>query len=47
VAVVIFDGGYGSEASKVAKGIYEGYFKDQLQKLNYPFDVDVNAKPEN
>jgi penicillin-binding protein 2 len=47
VSVVIFDGGYGSEASKVAKGIYEGYFKDELQKLNYPLDIDVNAKPEN
>lgn len=47
VAVVIFDGGYGSYASEVAKNIYEGYFKDQLQKLNYKFNVDLNIKPEN
>jgi penicillin-binding protein 2 len=47
VAVVIFDGGAGKEAANVARGIYEGYFKDQLQNINYPFDVDVNTKPEN
>lgn len=47
VAVVIFDGGYGSYASEVARNIYEGYFKDQLQKLNYKFNVDLNIKPEN
>ncbi|MDD3223814.1 MAG: penicillin-binding transpeptidase domain-containing protein [Clostridium sp.] len=47
VSVVIFDGGYGSYAANVARGIYEGYFKDQLQKMNYPFDIDVNPKPEN
>ncbi|AGK97035.1 peptidoglycan D,D-transpeptidase FtsI family protein [Clostridium pasteurianum] len=41
VSVVIFDGGYGSEAAKVAKGIYEGYFKDQLTKMNYPFDINT------
>ncbi|MDD3225720.1 MAG: penicillin-binding transpeptidase domain-containing protein [Clostridium sp.] len=47
VAVVLFDGGYGSQAAYVAKGIYEEYFKDELQKSNYPFDVDLNIKPEN
>ncbi|AGK97037.1 penicillin-binding transpeptidase domain-containing protein [Clostridium pasteurianum] len=41
ISVVIFDGGYGSEAAKVAKGIYEGYFKDQLTKMNYPFDINT------
>ncbi|UZW12692.1 penicillin-binding transpeptidase domain-containing protein [Clostridium pasteurianum] len=46
IAVVIFDGGYGSESAHVARGIYEGYFKDQLTKLNYNFDIetDLNKK---
>lgn len=47
VAVVIFDGGYGSYAAEVARNIYEGYFKDQLQKLNYKFNVNLNMKPVN
>ncbi|SMC19127.1 penicillin-binding protein 2 [Clostridium acidisoli DSM 12555] len=48
VSVAIFDGGAGVEAAKVAKGIYEGYFKDELQKkYNYNFDIDLNTKPEN
>lgn len=41
VSVVLFDGGYGSEAAYVAKGIYEGYFKDQLTKMNYKFDINT------
>ncbi|WP_242834291.1 hypothetical protein [Clostridium pasteurianum] len=45
--MVIFDGGYGSQAANVARGIYEGYFRDQLTKANYPFDVttDVTKRP--
>ncbi|MFT8315114.1 MAG: penicillin-binding transpeptidase domain-containing protein [Clostridium sp.] len=45
VAVVIFDGGYGSQAAYVAKGIYESYFKDQLTKLNYKFDAPTDLPP--
>jgi penicillin-binding protein 2 len=48
VAVVIFDGGYGSDVANVARGVYEGYFKDQLTKLNYPsFDIqtDLSKRP--
>jgi penicillin-binding protein 2 len=48
VAVVIFDGGYGSQAADVARGIYEGYFKDQLTKDNYKFDIntDLSKRPQ-
>jgi penicillin-binding protein 2 len=48
VAVVIFDGGYGSEVANVARGIYEGYFKDQLTKDNYKFDIntDLSKRPQ-
>lgn len=47
VAIIVYDGGYGSDVANVARQIYEAYFKDQLQKQNYQFDIDVNAKPEN
>ena len=47
VAVVMFDGGYGSYAAEVARNIYEGYFKDELQKQNYNFNVDLNIRLEN
>jgi len=48
VAVVIFDGALGSQSAYVARGIYEGYFKDQLTKMNYKFDIetDLNKKTD-
>lgn len=33
VCVVIFDGGYGSEAAPIARTLYEYYFKDEIQKI--------------
>lgn len=49
VSVVMFDGGYGSDAAYVAKDIYESYFKTELQQKNYPFSNTDNltVKPEN
>lgn len=33
VYAVIFDGGYGAEASTIARTAYEYYFKDEIQKI--------------
>lgn len=46
VVAVIFDGGYGSYAANVVRGVYEAYFKDQLDKMNYTYQYDVVAKLE-
>ncbi|AEI34548.1 penicillin-binding protein 2 [Clostridium acetobutylicum DSM 1731] len=46
VATVVFDGGFGSGITNIAKNIYEAYFKDELRKDNFNFDIDVDAKPE-
>lgn len=35
VSVVVFDGGYGGNVAKVARAVYEEYFKDELKK-QYP-----------
>ncbi|URZ01189.1 penicillin-binding transpeptidase domain-containing protein [Clostridium felsineum] len=47
VATVVFDGGFGSGITNIAKDMYEAYFKDILKEKNFKFDVDVDAKPEN
>jgi len=45
--VVIFDGGYGSDVANVARGMYEGYFKNDPRMANYKNDLDINLKPIN
>lgn len=35
VCVLIFDGGHGASAASVAKAMYEGYFREELIKMNY------------
>ena len=45
IAVVIFDGGYGADAANVARGMYEGYFKNDPRLANYKDTFDVNLKP--
>ncbi len=47
IAVVIFDGGYGSDVANVARGMYEGYFKNDPRMANYKTDLDINLKPIN
>jgi penicillin-binding protein 2 len=48
VSVVLFDGGAGKEAAYVARGIYEEYFKNELQQqYHYNVDAGLNAIPEN
>ncbi|MGV8980498.1 peptidoglycan D,D-transpeptidase FtsI family protein [Clostridium sp.] len=44
ISVVIFDGGYGSDAANVAKGIYEGYFKNDPRMANYKNNYDMKLK---
>ncbi|MGH4138244.1 peptidoglycan D,D-transpeptidase FtsI family protein [Clostridium sp.] len=44
ISVVIFDGGYGSDAANVAKGIYEGYFKKDPRMANYNNNYDMKLK---
>ncbi len=47
IAVVIFDGGYGSDVANVARGMYEGYFKNDPRMANYKNDLDIKLKPIN
>ncbi|WP_035796862.1 penicillin-binding transpeptidase domain-containing protein [Clostridium akagii] len=47
IAVVIFDGGYGSDVANVARGMYEGYFKNDPRMANYSYDIDTQLKPVN
>ena len=47
IAVVIFDGGYGSDTANVARGIYESYFKNDPLMANYKDDLDIKLKPIN
>ncbi|WP_234121469.1 peptidoglycan D,D-transpeptidase FtsI family protein [Clostridium hydrogenum] len=46
VVSVIFDGGFGTQATDVAKAMYEAYFKNVLKMDNIPQDFEINAKPE-
>ncbi|WBW95864.1 penicillin-binding transpeptidase domain-containing protein [Oceanirhabdus sp. W0125-5] len=38
VSVVIFDGGHGGYSARVAKGIYEEYFKEQILEQNPEYE---------
>ncbi|WP_234121470.1 peptidoglycan D,D-transpeptidase FtsI family protein [Clostridium hydrogenum] len=46
VEVVIFDGGFGTQATDVAKAMYEAYFKNVMKMTNIPNDFDVTARQE-
>lgn len=35
ICVLIFDGGHGGSVAPVAKAMYEAYFKEELDKMNY------------
>ncbi|MBW9173156.1 peptidoglycan D,D-transpeptidase FtsI family protein [Clostridium estertheticum] len=47
ISVVIFDGGYGADAAKVARGIYEGYFKNDPRMKQYQNQYDIKLKKIN
>ncbi|MBU3177969.1 cell division protein FtsI [Clostridium estertheticum] len=44
ISVVIFDGGYGSDAAKVARGMYESYFKNDPRLKQYQNHYDIKLK---
>jgi len=44
IAVVIFDGGYGSDVANVAKGMYESYFKNDPRLAKYKNNYDIKLK---
>ncbi|MGH4121209.1 penicillin-binding transpeptidase domain-containing protein [Clostridium sp.] len=44
ISVVIFDGGYGSDAANVARGIYESYFKNDPRMAKYKNKYDIELK---
>ena len=44
IAVVVFDGGYGSDVANVAKGMYESYFKNDPRMKNYTNEYDIKLK---
>ncbi|MBU3217987.1 cell division protein FtsI [Clostridium estertheticum] len=44
ISVVIFDGGYGSDAAKVARGMYESYFKNDPRMKEYQNHYDIKLK---
>lgn len=41
ISVVIFDGGYGSDAAKVARGMHESYFKNDPRMKQYKNHYDI------
>ncbi|MGH4050138.1 MAG: peptidoglycan D,D-transpeptidase FtsI family protein [Clostridium sp.] len=47
VSIVIFDGGFGSSAVDVAKGMYESYFKDDPRMAKYNNKYDIKLKKVN
>jgi len=47
VSIVIFDGGYGSEAAYVARGMYESYFKNDPRMAKYKNNYDIKLKRMN
>jgi penicillin-binding protein 2 len=47
IAIVIFDGGYGSDAANVARGMYESYFRNDPRLANYKDTLDIKLKPIN
>ncbi|MCB2292761.1 cell division protein FtsI [Clostridium algoriphilum] len=44
ISVVMFDGGYGSDAANVAKGMYESYFKNDPRMAKYKNKYDIKLK---
>jgi cell division protein FtsI/penicillin-binding protein 2 len=44
ISVVIFDGGYGSDAANVAKGMYESYLKNDPRMAKYKNNYDIKLK---
>ncbi|MBU3156667.1 peptidoglycan D,D-transpeptidase FtsI family protein [Clostridium estertheticum] len=44
ISVVIFDGGYGSDAAKIARGMYESYFKNDPRMKQYQNHYDIKLK---
>ncbi|MGK0467518.1 peptidoglycan D,D-transpeptidase FtsI family protein [Clostridium sp.] len=44
ISVVIFDGGYGSDAAYVAKGMYESYFKNDPRMAKYKNNYYIKLK---
>ena len=44
IAIVIFDGGYGSDVANVAKGMYESYFKNDPRMAKYKNNYDIKLK---
>ncbi|MCB2312124.1 cell division protein FtsI [Clostridium tagluense] len=44
ISVVIFDGGYGSDAANVARGMYESYFKNDPRMKQYKDHYDIKLK---
>ena len=47
ISVVIFDGGYGSDAANVARGMYESYFKNDPRMAKYKNKYDIKLKRMN
>ena len=44
ISIVIFDGGYGSDAANVAKGMYESYFKNDPRMAKYKNKYDIKLR---
>ncbi|MBU3201937.1 cell division protein FtsI [Clostridium estertheticum] len=44
ISIVIFDGGYGADAAKVARGMYESYFKNDPRMKQYQNHYDIKLK---
>nr|WP_276575992.1 penicillin-binding transpeptidase domain-containing protein [Oceanirhabdus seepicola] len=46
VSVEIFDGGHGGYSAKVAKAIYEEYFKEEILKINPEYEFMLKEQEE-
>ena len=44
ISIAIFDGGYGSDAANVARGMYESYFKNDPRMAKYKNTYDIKLK---
>jgi penicillin-binding protein 2 len=44
ISIAIFDGGYGSDAANVARGMYESYFKNDPRMAKYNNTYDIKLK---
>ncbi|MBU3157410.1 peptidoglycan D,D-transpeptidase FtsI family protein [Clostridium estertheticum] len=47
ISIVIFDGGYGSYAANVARGMYESYFRNDPRMAKYKDTFDIKIKRMN